>query len=484
MPTSPIDGVIEHLRRAVLRDGDGPGDGELLGHFVERRDEAALAALVERHGPLVWGVCRRLLSHHDAEDAFQATFLVLVRKAASVVPRETLGNWLYGVAHRTALQARRTAARRGSREAQVKAMPETPDEPHDQWPEVEPLLDQELSRLPEIYRAVIVFCDLEGRTRKEVARRLGVPEGTVAGRLARARGMLAKRLTARGVTLSAGGLAAVLMRNVASAGVPDAVMSSTIEVARFVAAGRVAAAGPVSVKVAALTEGVLKAMLMNKLRAVVAVVLVLGLVTTGATILTRRTPAAAAATQDDKKPVAEKSAPMSQKGEKLAKGIEEKLKWGEPADGLRAALVIRAIPGWRMPGDKPDLFLVVQNTSKAPLRFINTNEAEEPGMLDLRGDGMIKWRVTFKWPTRVDVLLQPGEVAFLPLFDLNPKVGPRVGWTIAEDVLKLPRYSLVAHMNVEKAPAGAWAGKLVTGDTSGAAAEIRAEPPPATAEKK
>src|SRR3954464_14395958 len=110
MATSPTAGLIEHLRAAeaaLLRDGAGLGDGELLGHFIERHDEAAFAALVKRHGPMVWGVCRRLLaSHHDAEDAFQATFLVLARKPASVVPRGMVGNWLYGVARRTAMQAR------------------------------------------------------------------------------------------------------------------------------------------------------------------------------------------------------------------------------------------------------------------------------------------------------------------------------------------------------------------------------------------
>ena len=101
MPTSPVSSLIEHICRAV----PPLGDAELLRRFIERRDETALAALVKRHGPMVWGVCRRLLSHHDAEDAFQATFLVLVRKAASVKPREMVGNWLYGVARQTALQA-------------------------------------------------------------------------------------------------------------------------------------------------------------------------------------------------------------------------------------------------------------------------------------------------------------------------------------------------------------------------------------------
>jgi RNA polymerase sigma factor (sigma-70 family) len=125
MRTSPINRMIDHLRRAVrLPEGAGLGDGELLGSFIERHDETALAALVRRHGPMVWGVCRRLLSHHDAEDAFQATFIVLVRKAASIRSREMVGNWLSGVAHQTALLARRTAARRRVREVQVTEMPD------------------------------------------------------------------------------------------------------------------------------------------------------------------------------------------------------------------------------------------------------------------------------------------------------------------------------------------------------------------------
>src|SRR5262249_11105352 len=144
----------------------------------------------------------------------------------------------------------------------------------DQWPELQPLLDEELSRLPDIYRVVIVLCDLEGRTRKEVAGQLGCPEGTVGGRLARARALLAKRLAQRGVVLSGGALAAVLAHDTASAGVPVSVVSNTISVASSVASGEAEA---VSLQVAALTEGVLKAMLMSKLKAVVAVVLMLGL---------------------------------------------------------------------------------------------------------------------------------------------------------------------------------------------------------------
>ena len=291
MRTSPLNKVIDHLRGAVLLpDGAGLGDSELLGSFIERHDETALAALVRRHGPMVWGVCRRMLHQHDAEDAFQATFLVLARKAASIQSKATVGNWLYGVAHQTALQARRTTARRRAKEVQVTTMPDTKAAEPDVWADLQPVLDEELSRLPDIYRTVIVLCELEGLTRKEVARRLGVPEGTVAGRLVRARTMLAKRLTQRGVTLSIGVLAAVLSQNMAAAGMPSSVVSSTIKAASLLGAGR--AAGVVSARVAALTEGVVKAMFVTKIKSVLAVVLVLGIVATGATLLPHRTAAA------------------------------------------------------------------------------------------------------------------------------------------------------------------------------------------------
>ena len=275
MATSQMSEVIQHLRRTVLlRDGAGLTDGQLLEDFISRRDEAALAALVRRHGPMVWGVCRRVLrNHHDAEDAFQATFLVLVRKAASIASREMVANWLYGVAHQTALKARATAAKRRARERQVTEMPEPAVAEQDLWHDLQPLLDQELSRLPDKYRVVIVLCDLEGKTRKEAARQLGVPEGTVASRLARARAMLAKRLARHGLAVSGGALAAVLSQNVASAGVPTSVVSSTIKAASLVAAGQ-AAAGMISAKVAALTEGVLKAMLLTKLKIATVVLLV------------------------------------------------------------------------------------------------------------------------------------------------------------------------------------------------------------------
>jgi RNA polymerase sigma factor (sigma-70 family) len=257
--------IMQHLRKVVLlRDGAGLTDGQLLECFLNRREEAAVAALVQRHGPMVWGVCRRLVpNHHDAEDAFQATFLVLVRRAATVRPREMVANWLYGVARQTALKARAVCARRRVREKQVIDMPDAiPKEPsgtHD----LHPFLDQELSRLPDKYRIVLLLCDLEGKTRKEAAHQLRVPEGTIAGRLARARTMLAKRLTRRGQILSVGALAATLSQSAASACVPSALVSNTIKAASLSASGQAAA---VSSSIAALTQGVLKSMLLAKLK--------------------------------------------------------------------------------------------------------------------------------------------------------------------------------------------------------------------------
>jgi RNA polymerase sigma factor (sigma-70 family) len=264
MPTSPLNRVVQHLLADLRPDGDGKTDGELLADFLRSRDEDALAALVRRHAPMVWGVCRRLLNHHDAEDAFQATFLVLVRKAADV-PRQAVANWLYGVARQTTVRLRATAAKRGRRETQVVNMPEpTVEEVHDA--DLQRVLDEELSRLPDHYRGVVVLCDLEGMTRKEAARQLGIPEGSVASRLARARAMLAKRLAQRG--LFSGGSLAVLSAGSALASAPPTLVASTIQAAGLLAAGKAAATVLISAKVAALTEGVTRAMFLARLKTV------------------------------------------------------------------------------------------------------------------------------------------------------------------------------------------------------------------------
>jgi RNA polymerase sigma factor (sigma-70 family) len=279
--------VIDYLRRAGLAEDEADRtDGQLLECFVNCRDAAAVAALVRRHGPMVWGVCRRVLrNHQDAEDAFQATFLVLVRRAAAISPREMVANWLYGVARQTALKARATGAKRQVREKQVNQgpEPEAQSEP-DLWRDLQPLLDRELSRLPAKYRLAIVLCDLEGMSRKEAAGQLGIPEGTLSSRLTTARATLARRLARHGLALSGGALAAVLSQNAAAGGLPPSVATSAIKAATLVAAGQAAAGGVISAKVAALTDGVLKSMLLKKLATLTGVLLLVGVLGLGSTV--------------------------------------------------------------------------------------------------------------------------------------------------------------------------------------------------------
>jgi RNA polymerase sigma factor (sigma-70 family) len=277
MAADRIGEVVRHLRRTTARGSAEATDGELLERFVRCRDEGAVAALVRRHGPMVWGVCRRILhSHHDAEDAFQATFLVLVRKASSVVPREMVANWLYGVAHRTALNARTSEARRGALERQEEPVPEPAADGPQPDNDLRHALDRELSRLPDKYRAAIVLCDLEGKTRKDAARQLGVPEGTLSGRLTRGRALLARRLARGGFTLSAGALAAALALERAAACAPAALVSGTIQVITSCAA-----AVPPAGRVALLTERTLKTMPWSKINSLSLRAVVFGLLAAG-----------------------------------------------------------------------------------------------------------------------------------------------------------------------------------------------------------
>jgi RNA polymerase sigma factor (sigma-70 family) len=269
-----LPAAIEHL----LHTYGGLTDGQLLDRFVTSRDEESFAALVRRHGPMVMSVCRRILGNvHDAEDAFQASFLILARKAATVVRRGAVGSWLHAVACHAALEAARANGRRRAREKDVKEMPERGVAPIVviDW---RPLLDQELNRLSEKYRAAVVLCDLEGKSRKDAAAALGVGEGTLASRLARARALLARRLTSRGVSLSGAALAVLVAAESASAQVSSALVISTARVAALAATGQAALAGAISAQVVLLMEGVMKTMLLSKLKTVGLLTLVLSLV--------------------------------------------------------------------------------------------------------------------------------------------------------------------------------------------------------------
>ncbi len=272
MATGQRGGVICQLRATLLQDGAGLTDAELLDCWVSRRDDAAFRALLLRHGPMVLGVCRRVLRNQaDAEDAFQATFLVLVRKAASIARRAQVGNWLYGVAYHTALKARAMSAKRRAKEQEAGTQRSGPDGDPEQ---ARALLDQELSLLPDKYRVPVVLCELEGVPVNEAARRLGWPQGTVASRLSRGRALLARRLRRHGPGLA--GLALTTVLAEAAQAAPPRLLASTARAALRVAAGG-AAAPAVSPRVAALTEGVVQAMLLNKLKRVIGLALLLAL---------------------------------------------------------------------------------------------------------------------------------------------------------------------------------------------------------------
>jgi RNA polymerase sigma-70 factor (ECF subfamily) len=313
MPASPLAKVLRRLHSSALaRDGAGLTDGQLLECFVARRDEAAFEALLRRHGPMVQGVCRRVTRDaHDAEDAFQAAFLVLARKAAGIGQRERVGNWLYGVAYRTALEARTATLRRRAREKQVTDMPHPAAPPESTWHELQPLLDQELNRLPEKYRLPVVLCDLEGRPRKEAARQLRLPEGTLSSRLATARKTLAQRLARRGLALSGGAVAALLAENAATASVPPALITNTVHAATLIAAGHAAAATGISVSAANLTEGVIKMMWLSKLRIVMSALALFAVTGLGAGSLLFQTQASDAADSSDQ---TRSSRPMAESG--------------------------------------------------------------------------------------------------------------------------------------------------------------------------
>src|SRR5437763_6451073 len=195
MPHGQLDNVLHHLRRLVAAECAAPGpDRALLERIVRGRDEAAFAALVKRHGPMVLGVCRRVLRHEqDAEDACQAAFLVLARKAAAVRKKDSIGSWLHGVAFRAASNLRRAAARRHAREQPAADEPRAGDA-EVTWREVRTVLDEELRRLPERFQAPLLLCCLEGRTRDEAAQELGWSLATLRGRPERGRALLRGRL--------------------------------------------------------------------------------------------------------------------------------------------------------------------------------------------------------------------------------------------------------------------------------------------------
>jgi RNA polymerase sigma factor (sigma-70 family) len=270
MVTAPLGTVLGHIRNQVAAHGEGEeSDGALLRAFLSGNDQAAFEVLLRRHGPMVLRVCRRSLGHvHDAEDACQATFLVLARQARSIRKRESLAGWLHGVAYRMARQSKRAAARRHKHEART-----TSSQPPDPglcaaWREVQELLDEEIAGLPESLRTAFVCCCLENKSCAEVGRLLGVKESAVAVRLSRARKRLQQRLSRRGLALTTVLAAAAVGAGESLAALPRCLVGPTLRAAAGTAAGQPLAGVPAHV--ITLAEGVSQAMLLGKCKATAA----------------------------------------------------------------------------------------------------------------------------------------------------------------------------------------------------------------------
>jgi RNA polymerase sigma factor (sigma-70 family) len=292
MAPGPLALVLRQLRHFLGPQPDADlSDGQLLQRFVSRGDQAAFAALMHRHAPLVYGVCRRVLRQtQDAEDAFQAAFLVLARRAASIRRHQALAAWLHRVAYHLAVRARAAAVRRRLLEQETDAMPTTDPSVEAMRRELRPLLDEELGRLPAKYRYPLLLCHLEGKTHEQAARELGWPVGTMSRRLARGRELLRGRLLRRGVTLPAALLVPALAAELADAAAPAALLDTTLRAAAGFAAGPVA--GTASANAVVLAEGALRLLASAKVKAAAALLLLVGLLAAGAGLLTRQVLAA------------------------------------------------------------------------------------------------------------------------------------------------------------------------------------------------
>jgi RNA polymerase sigma factor (sigma-70 family) len=314
--------VVRHIHRlAGSQTLEDLNDGTLLERFAVGGEEAAFATLVRRHGPMVLGVCRRVLrSGADAEDAFQATFLVLFRRAAALERSGSVANWLYTVAYRVALRASVQAGRRRRHQREVGDVSDPSPSPDALLDDLQPVLDEELNRLPEKYRAPVVLCYMEGKTTGAAARLLGCPAGTVRGRLSRARALLRARLAQRGVTLSAALLSTLLVEN-SSAAVPAALAEAAVRTTVLVAAGMTCPPAE------ALAQGVLQGFLRTKLKLGVALVLVIGVILAGAGVIHSR--AGTPTTEDALPPGAFVEGP----GDKTEKDKPDSTPEGEKPDG-------------------------------------------------------------------------------------------------------------------------------------------------------
>jgi RNA polymerase sigma factor (sigma-70 family) len=312
--------VLRRLRQlATANDTRSVPDRQLLERFTRGRDEAAFDALVRRHGPLVLGVCRRLLhQEQDVEDVFQATFLVLARKAGSVGGRASVGTWLYRVAYNMALKARKQAAARQKREARSARQEATDPLAEVTGRELLAVFDEEMQALPDGERQALVLCYLQGKTRDEAAREVGCSESTLKRRLERGKGRMRVRLAHRGVALPAALLAAGLAQGVKAA-VPAALTSAAVKVAHLVASGQ-EVAGVVPAQVTALAAGAVRAMVAGKAKAVAALLVTLTLLGIGAGLLASAPPPATQKNEPKAAPAVAQSRSADEKKEMIVAG--------------------------------------------------------------------------------------------------------------------------------------------------------------------
>ena len=354
MSKAALNSVFRRLTTAQL--GDGPPDQHLLERFVSQQDEAAFAALVERHGSMVVSVARNVLNHpQDAEDVFQATFLVLARRAGSIRKLSSVGSWLHGVAYRLAHNAKRAALARNRVEshAPARVSAESPDDLT--WRELRAILHEEMERLSDKYRAPLVLCYLEGMTQDKAAEHLRLPEGTLRGRLERARLLLRGRLSRRGLAP-----AVLLLADASpqvSAAIPEILVLTAIRSAGAVALGRSAV---VSVQVAGMTEGALRAMFMTKLRfSAILALLAFGLAAATGVLVAR--------SATDGPPA--KSTPLAsgqETPEKTRTAERPESPWSEAVGGWRIRMTTPSGAEYRENARLP-LSLELQNVSGGPL---------------------------------------------------------------------------------------------------------------------
>jgi RNA polymerase sigma factor (sigma-70 family) len=443
-------------------------DGQLLERFALRRDEDAFALLVRRHGPMVLGVCRRLLGHEqDAEDAFQATFLVLARRAPSVRLHAALGSWLYRVAVRVVHSARRRAELPGAPELAAARGADADPAREAAWRELRPVLDEEVRRLPEKYRAPVVLCYLRGKTHEAAAAELGWPRGTVAGRLARARDLLRRRLTRRGVTMAAGALATALSAGAAAA-VPEGLARGTAAAACRFAAGP--AEATVSLHAAELARGVLHAMFLTRLKLAGVVLLLLALIAgVGASALGG---------------AGGKPAGAKQKPELIGKPGQLPAAQKQPAPVTKNGLAIAVLPLKQVfaAGEAPAVEVTLKNVADKALTLHHDPSWAYPSrrfVLEEVKTGRARTCGLFfpNDPVLSDKKLSPGESLttkqdLTHLFEVPPANEP-----LREPLRLGPgKYRLRATLRLHANPRGAgvyWSGELTSGW-----AEFEVAPPP------